>query len=374
MVDFKEKATKWPRINTAEELASCLNSVKVERWREYSHRAAAPCHLSNGAHRAFRFGNGPSGGVIMSCLYCKPDKTSYGDWIERIEEGLGVAIQMRRQDGRMRYWENGGASVIKNRVVKKAPDYGLFATALSADFTVGDMLELPCWFPGIQKKPYSFRWRGRNHSWRQSRPPEDGGMAVARNGGELVQDKRRWEIHPWSDYAKAVASCDWIKQKLREEAVRPMFGMGGDKESPAPHALVFFDVDYKPDADVGGLGRACRDKLRAFFVEKGLAIFESNSGNGYHAVAILDSRCFWDFRRGGEETVHKIGGWEPLGTGSKATTGLAIDLFFPGARFLIALNVWKGRENSELSHRLPHITSGEIDSLIIGGTVGDEYF
>ena len=72
--------------------------------------------------------------------------------------------------------------------------------------TLGELLGLPCWFVGAGKAPAGYR----GQCYRQSQPPERGGVAMARFGsaGRVVEFPREggapYEaiIRPWAERPK----------------------------------------------------------------------------------------------------------------------------------------------------------------------------
>ena len=93
---FIEKARTWPRVETADQLAGLLSGVKARRWREYSYIADPPCHVSS-SKESFAFGGSPGDGLVVYCWACE------GEMVEQAENALDVALQVRRQDGSLRY-------------------------------------------------------------------------------------------------------------------------------------------------------------------------------------------------------------------------------------------------------------------------------
>ena len=101
-MDYLERAKNWRRVATAEELAGLLTGVKPKRWRDYQYLATPPCHSSqSGQSTAFAFGNAPGGGLVIHCWACHGE----AGYLDRLEATLGVALQTRYQNGRLRYAE-----------------------------------------------------------------------------------------------------------------------------------------------------------------------------------------------------------------------------------------------------------------------------
>ena len=381
MTDFKTKTRTWPVISTGEELSTVIGGqfTVAERWGEYQYRGAAPCHQSGqgqGQYRAFRFGTHPQGGLIMHCNKCLPQGSSseeWKHWVDAIEERLGCALQIRYSSGNLRYRRNtrfinqAPPSTAQQTNYRKVVNTGLYATPIETAIPVSNILDLPIWFPGIQKKGWTVRHNGQTYGWRQSRPLSEGGVALARFGGVVREGKQQLPltIKPWRTYAEVVDICNWAERK-GIEGVRPVIGLGGDSETLAPHALQIIDVDYKPASDVEGKGVLERDALRARFLDAGMAIFVSNSGNGFHAVGMVHPDSWFDFTNKAGQTIHKVASWAPLGKGSQSETGLAVDLFFPGARYLVALNWNKPGGNNDPSHVLPLLTAEDVNDLLTG--------
>lgn len=365
-MDFKTKAEEWPRVSTAAELASLLQNVRRYHWRDYQYSADPPCPNAE-TPGSLIFGDAPGGGLVVTCWGCG------SGFIDELEESLKYALQVRYQDGRLRFRANSGgewtAPVQRSHPYQQSELTLLNASLPQAGFTVRDFAELQCWFVGQGKKGHSKIWRGRRFGWRQSKPAEEGGIALARFGGDC---REKWggkyvpvEIRPWASYS---AVCESIKvlERLGSKGIAPVFGMGGDANTPAPHALIIVDVDYKPSKDADGKGKEYRDSLLSRFTDAGWAIYSSTSGNGYHAIAQLSVESFSEVSYEGR-AVTKIGVWEPFGKGSQSETGVALDLFFPGAPFLVAVKLDKPLANASADHILPIVTATEINALVAIG-------
>lgn len=184
---FIEKARTWPRVETADQLARLLSGVKARRWREYSYVANPPCHASS-SRESFAFGDASGGGLVVYCWACE------GETVEQAENALGVALQVRRQDGSLRY-RDGGVGRSTRPLSTAAPTsppqvQRLHATPLGEGITLADFFSTRHWLLSRGKgKPASAK--GGSAAWRQSRDPERGGILLARHGGVVRETDGR---------------------------------------------------------------------------------------------------------------------------------------------------------------------------------------
>ena len=368
MTDSKTKAIFWPRAESAADLATLLRAVKSGGGGKFQWTAAAPCHVSNsGKHTSFLFGDAPGGGLHIGCYRCCTPGMGTAEWkawIDRCEDALGVALQIQMPDGGLRYKARGeNASRIQRRNYSPSINTGLYATSMPCGLAVAELAEQPFWFAGSGKQGWTTYWNGVRYGWRQSKDASEGGVKLARYGGECVEKDKPMTIKPWRTYADMKAVQDWAEAHGRW-GVRPSISLAGDAETPASHAVVILDVDYKPAADQG-YGQPARDAMRLRMVDAGMAIYTSNSGNGFHAIGLIEGKSFFDFTWA-EQTKHKFAEWMPFGPKSKEWTGLSVDIFLPGARFLVAVNLHKPGENTAPDHKLPHLTAGDVNTLLTG--------
>ena len=95
-----------------------------------------------------------------------------------------------------------------------------------------------------------------------------------------------------------------------------------------------------------------------------MSLFASNSGNGFHGIGLVAKESWYDFWDKTGNPTHKIGSYEPYGEGTKETTGLAVDIFLPGAKFLVAVNLNKPIVNTHQNHVLPRLSPSELNDLL----------
>lgn len=245
----------------------------------------------------------------------------------------------------------------------------LYATPAPAGFTALDIQKLPIWFCGLGKKGFTMTWKGVTYGWRQSKPEADGGIGMARYGGDVQEKKLGTEqtypvtVKPWQDYAAIQTICEWAKNHNRLGA-RPVIGMGGDKKNPAPHSLLILDVDYHPEKDKDGIGKQYRDALQKLLVEDNFSIYSSTSGNGYHGVGLVDEAYYDRFLVNGM-TKRKIATWKPYL--DEMQTGVAVDIFLPSAPFLVALNLHRPIANADGNDLMPKVTPDDLNRYLTLG-------
>lgn len=380
---------KLPLVQTASELAARLTGVMDNPAYQpgaaygYAHctlAADAPCH-SSASGRSFVFGDTPGGGITMRCMAC-----AGGGLYKRVEDALGVRVQYQHEDGRLKYWRDDKPPTGRERrkhtdarrTRKPAEHAALNATPLPDGYTVGDLFGAARWFLSDGKKPATFRWRGRLSGFRQSLPAEDGGARLCKHGGaDVVRPSARTgkpyrtRILGWGTLAQVKA----MRGMLGERGAG--FGLGlaltGDADMPADGAIGVVDFDYKPldkdgePQDPDGLGAAWRDGAKARLAAAGLPIWDSTSGNGFHALFAVGA----DEMRGGyiwqtePEVYPEDGAWN----------GARIDLFAPGCRRLVALRIEKPHANTDGAAVIPTLARADYQRLIRpeanDGTTGD---
>ena len=368
-MDFGERL-KLPLVSNAFELAAHLGGVKpnpeyqpnaVNGYSDCKWAADAPCHDSKSG-RAFVFGDASSGGVTIRCMSC-----SGGGLYQRVEDALGVRIQMRRSDGSFRYWQNDkppktGDLMPKSLTKAPPPEHApLNALPLPDGYTLGDMFAAKRWFLANGKKPATFKWKGTLWGFRQSLPIEDGGAAAARDGGVTTVRERS----DGSEYSVRILGWESLSRVEMLRAKRSEargFGIGlaltGDETALADGALAVVDFDYKPDADSDGKGAAWRDAVKAALASFGCPIWDSTSGNGFHAVF-------------GIPEGELGGGWlwqsEPEAYPQAMWHGARIDLFAAGCKRLVAIRTDKPAANISSSVVIPLIGRERLNAAIRGG-------
>ena len=352
---FVEKARTWPRVETADELAGLLSGAKPRRWREYSYVANPPCHASS-SRESFAFGDAPGGGLVVYCWACE------GETVESAENALGVALQVRRTDGTLRY-RDGGAGPSRRPRPSTAPtprpqEQRLHATPLGDGVTVADFFAARHWLLSAGKgKPATAR--GGRAAWRQSRDPERGGILLARHGGVVRETDGRGRpyqlrILPWESYGRILELRDDPGLGVSPGA-EPMVSLAGDADTPCLGDWLLFDLDYHPDQDPQGVSSPVRDTVGRRLAAAGAPLYDSRSGNGFHAVARLAKEDI----EAGQRPRRK-----------RATPGqlpgLAFDLFLPGDRSPLNLSRERPMANNTPDQVLPVFTLEELDMVLRG--------
>ena len=363
--DFKARATERPRINTAEDLYILMAGLgyfpREAPYKGYQFAAAAPCHPSKDptTSHSFQFGNDPAGRLIIGCWSCDQQI----GWVSRIEDNLGgVALQVVKPDGQLRYgqpgdkpWEPGP---YQKAYPYEAKPTELHCQVMPAGFTLADLYELPCWFVGAGKQGHTFEWAGQSVAWQQSVADSlnPAGMALCQKGGPAIRMSGRTVLlKPWTSLAACRETIQWLKAHKQDGkyGLRPSLGLGGDKESPAISNALVLDFDYRPDSDSEGQGKVKRDSCLDLCRQAGLPIFASNSGNGFHALALLD-KADLILTGKAKQGNHQL------------YPALSVDLFLPSSRFLVALNPDKPLHNADLDHCLPVLTLEQVYELRAG--------
>ena len=352
---FLEKARTWPRVETADQLAGLLSGVKPRRWLDYTYVANPPCHQSSSGE-SLSFGDAPGGGLVVYCWACE------GETVERVENALGIALQVQRQGGGLRYRDGGQRGVRRELgATPKSPTQAhqpLHATALGEGITLGDFFSSPFWLLSAGKgKPATAR--GGRAAWRQSRDTDRGGILLARFGGvsqEVTGDGRRYRIQilPWDTYAGIVAKANDPALRVVEGA-EPMVSLAGDQQTPCPGDFLLFDMDYKPGQDPASVSAPVRDTVAQRLSDAGASLFRSRGGHGFHAVLRLAAE---DIEAGRQPRRKHV---DPDGV-----PGLSFDIFLPGSKSPLNLSRERPMANTGAAHVLPVLTLAELDGVVRG--------
>ena len=355
---FIEKARTWPRVETADQLARLLSGVKPGRWREYSYVANPPCHASS-SKKSFTFGDSPGGGLVVYCWACE------GETVEQAENALGVALQVRRQDGSLRY-RDGRTGQSRRPLPSPAQPQEpqrLHATPLGEGVTVGDFFATRHWLLSKGKgKPATAR--GGRAAWRQSRELNRGGILLARHGGvvqEVDGNGRPYQLRilPWESYDRILELRNDPALGVGRDA-EPMVSLAGDANTPCLSDYLLLDMDYHPEQDPQRVSAPVRDTVAQRLAATGAALYYSRSGNGYHAIvrlAVADIEAGLRPRR-----KRAAPGQLP---------GLAFDLFLPGDKSPLNLSRERPMANTDPGHVLPIFTLNELDGVLRGEERGE---
>ena len=388
---FSERSRR-PRIQTAEELAPYLSHVQPCGRSPYTHTADAPCHTSKnpGFGDSFWFGDAldpsgnPFGGLVVTCWGCLQKGSGPGSaraMLERVEDAFGVGIQVRWPGwdvdtgttkagyGELRYREPGfqayGPPILRPGVFTsqlQKRDAGpstirWFATQGPETFTLADLQATRVWIAGTSlKAPWqesrrAARTAGRDTPvcFRQSLDDVDvtpgdtrTGLEVARDGGPAICRPKKGDptpfpvrVRPWGTLGRIVGG---IAAMSNPDGVHPCLVLSGGKEHACEVDVMAVDLDYHPDQDVDGVGRAFRDALAETLAKAGAPMFGSSSGNGWHCLLRQDA----DFLREAQENGTDIRFPKKTADPTKDDIGGSAfaELFHAGTKRLILLR-WK---------------------------------
>lgn len=334
MVSYREKQALWPKIETAQELGSRLANVRGGGKWVNGYTADPPCHASSG-HQSFHFADAPGGGILATCWACQT--VGNKGWHNEVEQRLGCAIQFVMPDGELRYPKWAGLEPKERTrpsmeaVMQKFDElHTLQATPLPKGFTTEQIAELPCWYVLAAKGKMITNGQGKHegkqlcYGWRHSRPE---GVKLARYGGLVyIDDRDYWlNILPWDTRSNLIPAADTLGGHIS-------FVLSGDLATPACHDVLVLDCDFKPDADEQGLGQEYRDNLKARLWAYGLAIFDSSSGNGFHAIARLQDL---DVKRKPQGRYYP---YPDPANPKRGLHGIAVDIFLPSSLRHVVIN------------------------------------
>ena len=366
MSTFKDKAL-WPRINKAATLARHLEGVDPYHYNGYQYQARPVCHANAGNSRAFHFGDHPQGGLTLSCWNCKGG----GEMVDRIEEALHMALQVRWPSGNLRYkYDAREATVISKRraTPKPAPEWSwesLPATMGPEVLQLGDVWDTKVFVAGAgnhKEGKHTAEWPG--HGFRHSLPLERGGVELARyGGGPLPVNLRGREYHitvePWDTFS-GIQLFVAQHPKLRAEERRPCISLAGDSETPWPLDVMVLDGDYKATDDPTGEGLAFLHAAREIAADAGMPIFRSTSGNGFHAFMRLEQTDGKPVR-----LVHRGKPVRQFPIGHMVFHhGARIELLAPGDKKLVAIWRDRGYANHDDDCVVPVIGWGRLMQML----------
>lgn len=344
-------------IKSPDELIPFLSNVRpVPPWRGFEYTADPPCHASQ-SKRSFHFGRDEAGYLQVTCWNnCR---------LEDIERalGTGITLQIRYpRTGNLRLPPPDGRDEIAGTPARYSPvsvpadpdewewrapdelpapppfrrprtDERKSLPAVPADgrrITIADLRAVPRWFPADGK----MGWHGRDGCWRHiiaaGLLDESIDRVRAAAKGCSVPDPRRpgtvRRVYPQMPFERIEDALEWLEFP---PGVRPAISLAGSPDFPFPFPLLVIDADYKPDADDAPdyPGRSARDALRNALERIGAPVFPSSSGNGFHALLLLDDADLSGWIRAGRHPVPSI------------HRSLSFDVFPPGAPALVALRI-----------------------------------
>ena len=354
-----------PLITNAAGLAPYLRNVKRWGHNGYDWSADPPCHASkSGAASSFHFGDAEGGGVKVGCWAgCQGP-----GFVKRIEESLGIRLQIN-VDGKLThqsYRPGMRPSVRSPRpVAPRPPDLQyevLPATTAEGPITLEDWFAGLFWFVGAGNKgsrKHCATWQqhGETRTFRHSKKPEEGGVKLARFGGQLPGGE---QVQPWASF-EAVEALIAETPELRESERRPCVSFAGDDDTHHPMPIGCVDADFKPDKDTDGIGAAFTAHVRQGLIDAGCPVYSSTSYNGFHAVWRLD---LW---QDGQLRAPVIGGKRFRAWPSDATkpwNGARVEVFAPGDKKLVALWRYRPIANCEPGHVIPVLTYRKLEAIL----------
>ena len=354
-----------PLITDAAGLAPYLRNVNPYNHNGYTWSADPPCHQSSsGTASSFHFGDTPGGGVRIGCWAgCQGP-----GFVRRIEDTLGIRLQLN-VGGKLTHegaFPGKGPSV-RNLPPRpaKPPALGytvLPATPADGPLTLEDWFDAPVWFVGAGNKgsrKHAATWRqnGETRTFRHSKPPNEGGIKLARFGGTLPDGQ---QVQPWDSFA-AIEALIAATPELRESERRPCVSLAGDEATRYPLPIGCADADFKPDKDQDGIGAAFTAHVRQALIDKGCPVFSSTSFNGFHAAWMMEP---W---QDGQLRAPTLRGMRFRAWPSDARNpfhGARIEVFAPGDKQLVAL--WRSRPiaNCEPGHVIPVLSYRDFEAIL----------
>ena len=357
MTPHRDKARNWQRIETAAQLAARLRGVRPRRWRNYQFVADPPCHDSR-SRISFQFGDHPRGGLTVTCWACQTPGA--GGWLNRLEDILGAALQVRYENGALRYSEETDRPQPPPRPPKSAPA-GNPPALYPAQATVADLMRAPMWLAVRGRMPWQgvAPERGRlvRQAWRQSMEdagaPDGDGLKLARYGGLTQGDNPQGEtgvirIRPWAPLCEIER---FIAGLPPAQQVRPALALAGSAAYPSPLGLLAIDCDYEPAEDETGQAGAMRDRLRRDCAAAGAPVYGSSGGHGFHALFLLEAERPPLHRRQNKQTPVTL-------------RGLAAETFLSGAGKMLTVRLDRPLANAEDGRRLPRTTARQAAELV----------
>lgn len=386
-------------IRTAAELAPLLSNVQQlpAPHNGCSYSADPPCHKSV-SHKSFWFGDAGDGTLRVNCWNNCP--------LMDMEIGLGggvpdystgrviggdITLAVRYKNGNVRggaLRPNGSGTPHNAEPVqseyqpKPRKRYGLaryaappaaLAAAYAAQpvepipphpatpagdrvISIGDLLDLPRWFPSEQKKGWYIRteldtdinWR---HSVAAGRLPEAANrLQFAAEGGVLpaTEHKRAVRVRPQMTYDQVI---ELSRQMINGDRMTPALALGGNEDFPYPFPMLVIDADYDPEQDLDGTGKRGLDTIRQRLEAEGCPIFPSTHGTGWHALLVVpDADCAEPAHRS-SKMVFDPGNCQ----------GLKFDIFPPAAPALVVLRYHANPVPRDMA--IPQVSYARLDEI-----------
>ncbi len=365
-----------PLVETAAELEAYLANPQdnaqyqpgaANGYADCKRMATPPCHASKSG-LAFVYGDSREGGVTIRCMAaCSP-------LYRTVENALGIRIQARMPNGRMRW--RGGESAKRAAPPPKLPKREppspepLFALPTPDGYSLDDLFAAKRWIVANGKRGAGFQYGGEYCGFRQSKTAAAGGVKTARYGARDVVEtdksgrEYRLRVLAWGARRQVDALRGMIPNKPHFTTA---IALSGDADTPADSAIGVIDFDYKPiDKDTGenndpeGIGGGWRDSCLELLAAAGCPIWRSTSGNGFHAVFSAPAD-----ELGGGVWLREPQRYPPLGA---SHGGAGIDIYAPGAKRLVAFRFDKPAANTDSGAIIPTIAYRDMMAALAHGT------
>ena len=348
MTSFTEKAKSWPRVTTADELAEHLEGVRPYRYKDYDWTANPPCHAS-ASGTSFHFGDHPDGGITLGCW--APGCAGAG-YYDRVEDALGVAIQIRKPNGELRY----GGRLRGGKRRRQQNEHPTRPIVVYDDElqTLGDLYEAPYWFVGDGKKGAVWtNAKGKRVAMRQS---ANGGKDLhqCRYGARKYPAKqgsgKPARLMSWISYLDIAAGIN-SSRELERKGCRPCFALSASESVPCNHRLIILDLDYKPVDDEEGIGLKIGRSIISRVTGLNILFFASPSGKGAHLIMRHNLPAGTELRRSYPKVPRH---------------GAHVDIFASGDLRLVAWRVDSREDAGDDATPLP-VVNGKMLSWLIKG-------
>ena len=295
----------------------------------------------------------------------EPESSLRAKW-DRLGEhpapaGLGTLFYLARQAG----WSAPkGDFTFPRSPVTRLPSQPRMpvpvADPSAPDAGLEDFWAAPIWLVSSGKSLAGFFLDGILRAYRQSRPPDQGGIGLARFGGDVHEKSdstgRRYRLRvlPWLSYDGILAVLSGPNGSRFGPGAAPAVSLAGDSVHPAEHRFAVLDADYRPELDPSGRGRVLRDRWLQAALGLGIPAFRSRGGEGFHAVFQYSAS---DMR---------AGRW-PARKSAKGFDGaVGIDLFLPGSRSMVGVSRDRALGDYGPDLPLPQVGLDQLLSLVQG--------